>query len=73
MKYNKITTHKEATNTILNLRQDINHYTNDDQLAKDINISKLTLYKRLAFSDWKPLEISRINEYLNKINNNIID
>lgn len=63
-KYNQVTTKQEATNTVLKIREDVSLYTSDTQLAKDLQIAKLTLYKRLAFSDWKAHEIEVLNEFL---------
>lgn len=63
-KYNQVTNKKEATETVLQIREDVTMYVSDTQLAKDLNIAKLTLYKRLAFSDWKAHEIEVLNEFL---------
>ncbi|MDM1542346.1 hypothetical protein [Empedobacter sp. 189-2] len=71
MKYEKITNKEEATQAVLQIRQDINNYTNDTELAKDLKMAKLTLYKRLAFSDWKAHEINTLNELLNSFNEKV--
>lgn len=68
MKYQKITNKEDATQVVLTIRQDVNNFTNDTQLAKDLKMAKLTLYKRLAFNDWKAHEISILNELLNNYN-----
>jgi len=47
----------ECTSKVLKLR----HYRTDDQLCKDIGISKPTLYVRLKKNNWKLTEISHIN------------
>lgn len=60
----KITNKEECTAAVLNLRGDITFYTNDKELAKTLQISLLTMYKRLAFSDWKQHEMKRVNEII---------
>ncbi|WP_313097589.1 hypothetical protein [Empedobacter sp.] len=68
MNYQKITNKEDATQAVLQVRQDVNNYLNDTQLAKDLKMAKLTLYKRLAFNDWKAHEINILNELLNVYN-----
>lgn len=68
MKYDKIYTHQQATQVVLKMRQDLTIFINDTELAKALQLAKLTFYKRLAFSDWKSHEIENINNYINQIN-----
>lgn len=71
MNYEKINTKEQATEVVLQIRQDINNYTNDTQLSKDLKMAKLTLYKRLAFNDWKSHEISILNKLLEEFNKKV--
>ncbi|WP_295676164.1 hypothetical protein [uncultured Empedobacter sp.] len=68
MKYDKIYTHQQATQVVLQMRKDLTIFINDSELAKSLQLAKLTFYKRLAFSDWKSHEIENINNYINEIN-----
>lgn len=52
----KILSSKEATRKVASLRDS----STDKEVAEKIGISKNTLYKRLAFSDWKKSELAII-------------
>lgn len=57
MKKQPTTDQLEATNSAYKLRDQAQ---NDDTLAKDFGISKVTLYTRLKTSNWKKSEIALI-------------
>lgn len=51
----------EATNKVYTIRQDKSKVQNDNELAKLIGVSKVTLYTRLNVSNWKKTELALIN------------
>lgn len=53
----------EATNKVYQLRQTTQ---NDDELAKLLDLSKVTLYTRLKKSNWKKSEMFYINHLINE-------
>lgn len=54
----------EATNKVYQLRQTTQ---NDDELAKLLDVSKVTLYTRLKKSNWKKPEMFYIDHLLSKV------
>ena len=52
------------TSIVAKMRQDKRIVDNDTQLSELINISLITLYKRLLDKNWKVKEIQRINEII---------
>lgn len=49
----------EATDKVYKLRED--ETKNDNDLAEDLGISKVTLYTRLKQNNWKKSELALIN------------
>ncbi len=56
--YQASTKQLKATNKVYALRQQPG---NDNDLAEKLGISKVTLYTRLKFNNWKKSELALIN------------
>ena len=60
----------EATNKVYTLRANV---PNDNELAKQLNLSKVTLYTRLKRNNWTNTEIVFIEYLSNKTVKGLID
>lgn len=52
----------EYSQLLAKLRNDPNVNMNDDQLAREMNFTRMTLYKRILDHKWKPNEVIKLLE-----------
>lgn len=56
----------EYSQLLAQMRIDPNIAMNDDQLAKELNFTRMTLYKRIIDHKWKQNEIEKLLELAKK-------
>lgn len=50
----------EYSQLLAQMRNDPNIGMNDDQLAKEMGYTRMTLYKRIIDHKWKPNEVTKL-------------
>ncbi|CAM3230068.1 hypothetical protein [Empedobacter stercoris] len=56
----------EYSQLLAKMRNDPNINLNDDELAKELNFTRMTLYKRIIDHKWKQNEVTKLMELAKK-------